>query len=553
MNLDTTLERLRSADEDFEWYPTTDEIIDRAVTDMRVFATSSNRYSRDAVDSVLDIGAGDGRVLLKIRKQLEHCELMAIEKSTVHQEAMDKDIVIVGTDFHEQQLASKQVSVIFCNPPYSDFENWSEKIIREANAFAVYLVIPQRWATSERIKSAMKFRGVTAHVLGQFDFLDADRKARAKVELLRIRYADDRDEAYGKLFEEQFRELYDKFDALNVDPKSGKNVEEAGNDEEPPFIPGGKYRPFGQLKTGPHIPDQLVEFYTQESEVIVRNFQAMRSLDAEILRELGVAPKTIMTALKKRQEEIKAQYWRELFNRIEAITRRLTHESREQLLKRLNGQMQVDFTISNIYAVILWVIKNANAYMDEQLIKVYGNMIDAANVVNYKSNKRVFEQNQWRHMSESNSHFALDYRIVTHRFGGVRKWYDDGLTESSAKFLGDLCTLACNLGFKCDTQPAALVERNCRKNWKAGELEQFFFTRDGQREVLFEARAFLNGNIHLRFNKDFMLALNVEHGRLKGWIHTAKEAVDELQTAAAAKYFKTNIQIGYNAVNALTY
>ena len=50
-----------------------------------------------------------------------------------------------------------------------------------------------------------------------------------------------------------------------------------------------------------------------------------------------------------------------------------------------------------------------------------------------------------------------------------------------------------------------------------------------------------------------MLALNVEHGRLRGWLHTANQASEELGNKAAAQFFKSNTQITYNALNVLTY
>lgn len=56
-----------------------------------------------------------------------------------------------------------------------------------------------------------------------------------------------------------------------------------------------------------------------------------------------------------------------------------------------------------------------------------------------------------------------------------------------------------------------------------------------------EIRAFLNGNLHIKFNQQFMLALNVEVGRLLGWSHTAQEAAHDLneEVNEIMGYFKT--------------
>ena len=44
-----------------------------------------------------------------------------------------------------------------------------------------------------------------------------------------------------------------------------------------------------------------------------------------------------------------------------------------------------------------------------------------------------------------------------------------------------------------------------------------------------DVKAFKNGNLHIRINKRVILAINIQVGKLLGWIHSAKEAVDELQ------------------------
>ncbi len=56
----------------------------------------------------------------------------------------------------------------------------------EISSSLVYLVIPQRWESSSEIQNAIKVRRAEATVIGQFDFLDAERQARCKVHVVRI-------------------------------------------------------------------------------------------------------------------------------------------------------------------------------------------------------------------------------------------------------------------------------------------------------------------------------------------------------------------------------
>jgi hypothetical protein len=62
---------------------------------------------------------------------------------------------------------------IFCNPPYSEYEEWVSKILNEASG-VVYLVIPDRWVNSAKIQEALKYRDVEPKVLMTTDFLNAE-------------------------------------------------------------------------------------------------------------------------------------------------------------------------------------------------------------------------------------------------------------------------------------------------------------------------------------------------------------------------------------------
>ena len=535
---------IKAADQDYEFYPTTDEIIQALVHDIkygksvdlaipREFGSSVNSF--DGYCSVLDIGAGNGKVLMALKEGTALRELHAIEKSPILCKALDPEILIVGTDFAEQSLLSKSVDVIFCNPPYSQYEDWAEKIIRQAASHVVYLVIPQRWESSAKIADAIKFRNADCHKVGKFTFEDADRQARAVVHLLRIKMVRwNKDDAFDRFFAEQFGDLISKFKA----PKAGDKKEGAESE---------KKSPFSELVVGENYPNALVGLYNQEMANIEKNYHLVAQLDVPLLKEFEISPDRIMACLKTRLTGLRNAYWNELFSHLSTVTDRLTSDSRKKLLDTLQTHVQVDFTVSNIYAVIIWVIKNANRYMDSQLLTTYDLMVQKANVVLYKSNQKTFMENRWRYSGDQeNSHYALDYRIVTHRIGGIAAggdFRDKGLEERAAVFLGDLLTIANNLGFRCETVHPCL-DRNGREGWVSGKTQVFYFTdKNGNRAPLYDVKAFKNGNLHMRLHKTFILALNVEHGRLKGWLRNASEAVEELGDVEAADFFKTNLQL----------
>ena len=206
--------------------------------------------------------------------------------------------------------------------------------------------------------------------------------------------------------------------------------------------------------------------------------------------------------------------------------------------------------MSNIHAVVLWILRTANEYINVQLMEVFDEMISHANVKNYKSNQRQFVYNRWRYEQEKPSHIMLEYRIVLQHSGGIRveAWSSDpcrGLEERARDHVQDMLTVAYNLGFACNTVDNRLLNS---RDWKAGAAETFCFNDNGVQKELLEVRAFKNGNMHIRLNQKFALALNVENGRLRGWIHSAAEAVAETGDTGAAEFFESHIQLAQTSL-----
>lgn len=100
--------------------------------------------------------------------------------------------------------------IIFCNPPYSEYENWTNRIIREGNFEQAFLIIPNRWKDNADIQASLKATKTQAYVLKTMDFLNAERQARATVDIVKLtrnRYSWNSEEhksAFDLWFEETF-------------------------------------------------------------------------------------------------------------------------------------------------------------------------------------------------------------------------------------------------------------------------------------------------------------------------------------------------------------
>jgi Domain of unknown function (DUF4942) len=497
------VQQLKSADQDYEFYPSTQEIIDTITADM---------VDRSHAPSILDIGAGDGRVLLAVRDAFQKkgsyprsVELYAIEKSTIHLNNMPKDITVLGTEFREQSLCDKPVKYIFCNPPYSEFEEWMLRIIREGSAEFMYFVVPRRWRDSQEIQQAVDSRRGEVESLGEFDFADADRQARCLVEVIRIEIL--RSDAFDAVLESMLPEL-DIFDSK---------------------LPEGPTGPTGLIVAGrADVVGDLVSGYNRALQKLLETYRTVLTLDLYLLHELEITKPILLKKIRMKIVGLKKLYWESLFSEMTAIRNRLATKQRRQLLDSLNDKFSIDFTTGNVYAVLLWVTRWANDYFDEQTVELFRSLSQGSCAVRYKSNQRIWTQADWRYShyraDEAPTHYKLEYRMVLSRGGlSVSQWdwerrQHAGLTQGAFEMLADIVTVGNNLGFRCDAGPKDF-------QWESNVQNTFYQTNG---KPLVAVRAFKNGNMHLHFAPEFMLALNIEAGRLLGWIRNPVDACDEL-------------------------
>ena len=531
------VEQLKEADQDFEWYPTTKEIL-------RVIARDI-KSEGDSHVSLLDIGAGNGQafnilydminVVDEYKQNSFSMTKYAIEKSKILIDRMPDDVFIVGTDFAQNTLIDKKVDAIFCNPPYKEYAQWVEKIIKEANANIVYLVVPERWKDNKNIIQLIKKRtekenGFT--ILGSFDFVDSEyRQARARVDIIKIKLSCSgyrnglRVDPFDLWFDETFKI---KADQSNYSSQYETNRTRAEKIKE--------------LVAGGNLLERLEELYQGDMEALLKTYKAIEQLDYEVLKELDVNLGGIKEAIKLKIEGLKNVYWQELFDNLDSITQRLTDGSKKSMLEKLNSNTNIDYSAENAYAIVIWAIKNANKYFDSQLVAVYKAITTPEAVKNYVSNKNIVSDN-WRFCRDEHTHYILDYRIVCPRYNNFNESsygdydYPNGLSKGTHGFINDVCVIANNLGF-----PAR--ETSLSFQWAPGKEKEIYCDHKGKKKLLMQVRAYKNGNLHFKLNQEFMTAFNIEASRLNGWVKSNEHMKKEtgISEADIKKYSETNIK-----------
>jgi len=516
---------LKEAEQDFEFYPTTPAMI-KCVLDDYLDEGDDGRCRRGYKSKyvALDVGAGTGGFLkAALAESGSDVEVLAIEKSHILINELVTFAKVIGTDFHQQSYLDKHVDLLFCNPPYSEYAVWVSRLLRECPARTMYFIIPQRWETNKDILEAVAYRKAEVVILRSFDFLDAERSARAKVHILRVDSKLEEDELFNKFFNARFGDLEARMRDSPEKAKEYRTRSRAGLVEREGYI------------------GALVAIYDLEMATLQSNYDKATSLDAEVLMALGLSAASIVDTLKATIDALKNKYWSELFSNLHTVSHRLTTKNRDKLLTSIGGFKTADFNQDNIYATLLWVIENANSYSDGQILEVFDNMLEKANIQNYKSNKRVYGDGHWRYGNrpEGMSHYTLDYRIILTRRCAMGRWGKHiFLTKSAQEFVKDIITMANLLGLVAVTDDPRFQEGeyNDSDYWKPGK-PQLFHTVSG--DDLLEVKAHLNGNIHIRMSQELALRMNVAVGKLRGWIRSKPEAVSELGKDAGKAYDMT--------------
>ena len=520
--------------EDYECYPTVQIMVDKVAQ----WIAMNEPYTYD----ILDIGCGNGSFFEKLDKTEyfksddykdknfesnlgRNYRKYGIEKSFILTEQLPEDIILLGSDFMTNTLIDKKVGCIFCNPPYSQYEAWTEKIIREGNAEKIVLVIPERWKDNEQIKEALFQRKYTYEVIGNYDFLNAERKARAVVDVVAI--MPDGERCGGRYYSNKATDPFDLwFDStfkLNAE-KQKEHEYEAEQKKKDEIVASGD------------TAENLVQFYNADMQKLYDNYRALEKLDADIFKELKVDVNMLKSSLRERLKGLKILYWDLLFKKYDKLTQRLTTAGRDRVIKRLNDNTAIDFTIENIFQLTLWIIRHSNTLFDEQLTDFFFTLSRSENIHRYKSNRR-WNDSDWKYLKDKCYEYGhyresvaratlknimLDYRVIVTDWKNFDfDWSKSRLTDSCRSFLYDMSVIAENLGFRLDFRVPDKYEDIDFDDWSNFDIN----TKDGK--LFCNVKLYKNGNRHLKFCKEFMQKLNVEMARINGWIHSKEEAREE--------------------------
>jgi hypothetical protein len=520
---------LQEAGEDMDWYPTTQEIMEAMKKDIwnylknhehdsgsqrrhhenieiRTFYDDNNKHQTTLnIGTFLDIGAGDGRVLDFFGADQKYGIEVARAQAD---DLIRRGVFIIGRNYWDVTLIDQDYSLIYSNPPFSQFEQWVNKLLRECNFCLLYLVMPIRWKNQPEITKELERYEAT--VVGEYDFSKADRKARGKVNLVRVNAPWVKDEeAHSKYrYQQTVENAFDRWVReyiADFEEKADRPWEE----EEEQAV---------DLKKSPI--DQLIADYEREKADLGAAFTAIGKLDPEIIKLMGQDKASMMEIIKKSIAGLKSKYWRVAFDKLDPVRTRMTQKTRDEIFRKIREFNLLDFNADNIYSIAVWIINNTNVGILEQIGEVFDGLTSKEFIEEYKSNKH-WTKSDWRHTERdwkyknlpSRWKLGLDYRIVvgTHNYNGYS--YMGRYT-----IVDDFIVICQNLGFP--------ISPTYKPDYELHQTEQEFYTFDG--ELAFTMRYYTgNKNAHLKINKKLLMKFNVEVAKIRKWMSDPDDVAEE--------------------------
>lgn len=521
----STVRNLKSADEDFEWYPTTEKMVDIIHENcIKKFFDKNSGYNV----GILDIGAGDGRVLKRLETKIDkdyhkNTKLLGIEKSQILQSKLFAEgINVIMADFEEGSCVGYASDIVFCNPPYSKYEDWICKILAEIEFKMFVFIVPSRWEDSARIKSLADSRGVKCEKVWSGNFLDADRSARATIDIVMVSESRDKEwNALEQFVKSEFAELSKTFEVKKIE-----SAEKTQHKE-------------GLVKSD-GVVFSLLDNYAEDIRYWLDGFHALEKVPIEAFSALNICWKSFVSVISEKAQAMRRNYWKSLFEHFEPINRYLCSDEIGKCLRKID-ESNPDFVSGNVSMVIHFVLSNTASRLKDQAIQVYDRLVNISNISIYKSNERLFAKNEWRSLSNSwrgmdevkkrGAKYKLELRCVSSGVGlsYCKHFRSCSFPYTSANFIHDIRVVARCLGFDSLDEIEFNGKKTTISQIRGGIVELpselLVFKSDGG--VLFRIKLFKNGNGHIFFDLDFMRRWNVEYGRLKGWLTTKEDAKEE--------------------------
>ncbi|MFT5725805.1 MAG: hypothetical protein ACI9JN_002935, partial [Bacteroidia bacterium] len=313
------------------------------------------------------------------------------------------------------------------------------------------------------IKDAIKRRGVkSTEILVTSDFYDADRKARAKVHIVRFAFKklkldqEPDHQRYRKTLGHGENSPFQMFieNELGLHKTYSSTTEKFNESVEKEKVrqslktEGTKSY---ELVVSKGVLWALLDNYEHRLERVLEQYKSISKLDPVLLSGLGVNYENLRAGIKDKLFGYRNVFWQLLFEHLDAISSRLISKHKTDLLNTLKANA-LDFTYTNAIFVLNFAVDCANEKIEQSLVDVFRDLTSAESIKSYYISNQHIYRDDWRYNRESEAQkkakYQLDYRFIysTYSNFSTNSW-EHGLNESARGFTNDLKVIFKLLGY----------------------------------------------------------------------------------------------------------
>ncbi len=347
---------------------------------------------------------------------------------------------------------------------------------------------------------------VIPEILGSFDFLGGERSARVNVDVIKIKLKESKSPIY-----ESISELFKDSNLPKAEKRTIHNIE---RDFENKLV----------NLNGKDYATYLYDEYCKERESLSSSLVEISKVSLESLKNIfKLSLEDIISNFEQTNKEVIRKYWQLILNKVCTVQKRLTSKNKNTMLEQVIDT-NLDFNLSNIYYIIEQVIKVANDKINEQTLELYNEFLKDSPTEKYKSNQRVFVEEK----ELKDEKIKLTPRIIF----VLGHWHEpfetnysrekvimQNLSRRTSEKISDLLIVINNLGYENNF--------DINQGWERGKSKLILGKFNGVDIQIMEIKIFLNGNIHIKLNKDILTKFNIIKGILEGWVKNTSEIVEE--------------------------
>lgn len=465
--------------ENADFYPTPTDVINTMMLGEDILGKT-----------ILEPSAGSGNIVSWL-KENGACEVIACEKDKTLQKLLAGKCELIADDF--LSVTSDQVShvnYIVMNPPFSDAVKHIKHAFNIAPAGCTVISLCnssnlERRYSSERqeLYDLVELNGCSEYLGTVFD--TAERKTNVGVSLIKLyKTGEDEDEFASYFFSNED-------DILNKNEAEGIVQYNVVRDMVNRYTSAVKL--FDETMEAANKINDVAKFSESKFDYVPIRFTTVDTR--------GNAVSISRQQYKKQSQKY---YWRIIFNKLD-MDKYATNGLREQINKFVEKQVNVPFTMHNIYQVISMVVQTTGQRMDKALLEAF-DLICSFSAENSTAGEK------WK----TNSNYMINRKFIVPYMTDYDSRYSTLNEHMRLNYGGnvtrieDVIKALCYITGTNYDNITNLHDYIYRNNLSYGTWYEWSF---------FRIKGFKKGTMHFEFtDEDVWIRFNQQVAKQRGWV-----------------------------------